>query len=64
MIALIERGPLLLLVRPDSPYRTVADLIRSAKASPTGLTYGSSGAGGAHHLCGAQLIRASGIEPS
>lgn len=60
MIALIERGPLLLLVRPDSPYKTVADLIRSAKASPTGLTYGSSGAGGAHHLCGELLKSLTG----
>ncbi len=60
MIALIERGPLLLLVRPDSPYKTVADLIRSAKASPTGLTYGSSGAGGAHHLSGELLKSLTG----
>lgn len=60
MIALIERGPLLLLVRPDSPYRTVADLIRSAKASYAGLTYGSSGAGGAHHLCGELLKSMTG----
>ena len=52
MIALIERGPLMLVVKPDSGYRTVAELVTAARTKPGGLSYGSSGAGSAHHLSG------------
>lgn len=55
MIALIERGPLMLVVRADSSYRTVADLLASARTKPGGLSYGSSGTGSAHHLSGELL---------
>ena len=48
-ICLIERGPLILMVRNDSPYKTVKDLVASAKASPGKRSYGSGGLGGSHH---------------
>ena len=38
------------VVRPDSPFNSVQDLIKAAKESPTGLIYGSHGNGGANHL--------------
>jgi len=38
------------VVRPESPYNSVQDLVRAAKESPTGLVYGSHGNGGANHL--------------
>jgi tripartite-type tricarboxylate transporter receptor subunit TctC len=60
MIALIERGPLLLVVKPDAGYRTVADVIAAAKNKPGGLSYGSSGAGSSHHLCGELLKSITG----
>ena len=33
-ICLIERGPLILMVRNDSPYKTVKDLVAAAKEAP------------------------------
>lgn len=61
-ICLIERGPLILMVRNDSPYKTVKDLVAAAKASPGKLSYGSGGIGGSHHLSGALFEHAAGID--
>jgi tripartite-type tricarboxylate transporter receptor subunit TctC len=59
---LIERGPLILMVRNDSPYKTVKDLVAAAKAAPGKLSYGSGGIGGSHHLSGALFEHAAGID--
>ena len=40
-VGLLSRGQMLLLVRPDSPYRTLADLIAAAKKNPGKLNFGS-----------------------
>lgn len=40
-VGLLSRGQMLLLVRPDSPYRTVADLTAAAKKAPGKLNFGS-----------------------
>lgn len=49
-IALAATTPLVILVPEASPYRTLSDLIKAAKADPGGLTYGSSGTGGGVHI--------------
>ena len=49
-ICLIERGPLVLMVPPNSPFKSVADLIAAAKANPGKLSYANGGQGGSHHL--------------
>jgi tripartite-type tricarboxylate transporter receptor subunit TctC len=51
-----------LVVPPDRPWRSVADLIAAAKARPETLSYGSSGVGGAGHLAGALLDSMAGIK--
>ena len=61
-ICLIERGPLILMVRNDSPYKNVKDLVAAAKASPGKLSYGSGGIGGSHHLSGALFEHSAGID--
>ncbi|HET7795145.1 MAG TPA: tripartite tricarboxylate transporter substrate binding protein [Rhizobacter sp.] len=61
-IMLIERGPLVLMVRNESPYKTVKDIVAAAKASPGKLSYASGGIGGTHHLSGALFEHAAGIE--
>jgi tripartite-type tricarboxylate transporter receptor subunit TctC len=61
-IALIERGPLVLMVRNDSPYRTVKDIVAAAKAAPGKLSYASGGIGGTHHLSGALFEHVAGID--
>ncbi|CAB3847959.1 hypothetical protein LMG26689_01822 [Achromobacter animicus] len=41
-----------LVVRADSPFNTVQQVIDAARADPDGLTYGTAGAGTSQHLSG------------
>lgn len=52
-VAMIALSPNVLVVRPDSPYKSVEDLIKAAKANPGKLTYASPGNGTSSHLAGA-----------
>ena len=61
-ITLIERGPLILMVRNDSPFKSVKDIVATAKAEPGKLSYGSGGIGGSHHLSGALFEHTAGID--
>jgi len=61
-ITLIERGPLILMVRADSPFKSVKDIVNAAKASPGSLSYASGGIGGTHHLSGALFEYSSEID--
>ncbi|QHJ01370.1 tripartite tricarboxylate transporter substrate binding protein [Xylophilus rhododendri] len=61
-LALVCRGPNVLVSRPDSRYKTIADVIREAKARPGKLTYGSSGNGTAVHLAGELFKSLAGID--
>ena len=61
-IMLIEKGPLILTVRDDSPFKSVADIVKAAKAAPGKLTYASGGIGGTHHLSGALFEHLAGID--
>ena len=59
MIAAIDN---LLYVNPQTPFRTVKDVIDAARAQPGKLTYGSSGVGGSYHLWGALFTSLAGID--
>jgi tripartite-type tricarboxylate transporter receptor subunit TctC len=61
-IMLIEKGPLILMVRNDSPYKTLKDLVTAAKASPGKIVYASGGIGGSHHLSGSLFEHAVGVD--
>jgi tripartite-type tricarboxylate transporter receptor subunit TctC len=61
-ICLIERGPLILMVRNDSPFKTVKDIVAAAKAAPGKLSYASGGIGGSHHLSGALFEHSAAID--
>lgn len=52
----------LLYVNPQTPFRTVKDVIDGAKAAPGKLTYGSSGIGGSYHLWATLFTTLAGIE--
>ena len=49
-------------VRNESAIKTVADLIKAAKAAPGKLTYSSAGIGTTQHLAGALFCAMAGIE--
>ena len=51
-ITLIGRGPNVLVVRADSPFKSVADIVAAAKANPGKLNYASQGNGTSAHLAG------------
>lgn len=61
-VANMVSGNPYILVRTDSPFGTVADLVEYAKANPGKLTIGNSGAGGGNHLAALQFCLATGIE--
>ena len=51
-ITLIGKGPNVLVVRADSPYKTVKDIVDAARAKPGTLNYASQGNGTSAHLAG------------
>jgi tripartite-type tricarboxylate transporter receptor subunit TctC len=59
LVGTIEWG---LVVKPDSPYHTVADFIKDAKAHPGKLNYGSGGSGSPQHLAMAMFANRAGIK--
>jgi tripartite-type tricarboxylate transporter receptor subunit TctC len=61
-VALLSSSPFFLVVKSDSPVKTVADLIALAKSKPNGLNYGSGGPGSMHHLSTELLQSLAGIE--
>jgi len=62
-IALIEKGPLVLLVSAEkSNLRNFAELAAQAKAKPGSLSYASAGIGGSFHLAGELLEDALGTQ--
>jgi tripartite-type tricarboxylate transporter receptor subunit TctC len=61
-IGMILRTPFFVAVGPDSPYRTLEDIITAAKARPGGLTYGSWFMGSPGHIGALQLESMRGIK--
>ena len=60
-VALVSGVPFVLVVNPAPPVKSIADLVREAKAKPGGLTYASTGAGSAANLFMVLLKNALGI---
>jgi tripartite-type tricarboxylate transporter receptor subunit TctC len=54
-ISLLASSPNILLVRADSPFKTVADVIATAKAKPASLSFAHAGTGTSTHLAGELL---------
>lgn len=53
--------PNVLVVRADSPYKTVNDVIEAAKKSDKKLNFGSSGIGTSQHLTGELFMSQTGV---
>jgi len=60
-IAPLAIQPNVLTVKPDGPYKTVADLVKAAKAKPGVLNIGHAGIGSGTHLTTEKFIAVTGI---
>jgi tripartite-type tricarboxylate transporter receptor subunit TctC len=61
-IALVVSAPMVLLVNPAVPAKSVKELVALAKAQPGALTFGTAGNGTATHIAAEQLRAAAGID--
>ncbi|MDT6963704.1 tripartite tricarboxylate transporter substrate binding protein [Cupriavidus sp. SZY C1] len=61
-VMLVGRSPNVLVVRADSPYKTVRDVIAAAKGKPGGLSFASQGPGTSAHLAGELFKRLAGVD--
>lgn len=60
-VTLINTTPLVVVVNPSVPARTVRELIALARANPGKLNFGSSGTGGSNHLAGELFNAMAGV---
>ena len=61
-ISLLASSPNILLVRKDSPFKTLADLLAAARAKPGSLSFGHAGNGTSTHLAGELLKNLAKID--
>lgn len=61
-IALIARMPYVLVVNPELPVQSVADLVKLARDKPGQLTFASVGPGTIHHLNGEMFKNIFGLD--
>lgn len=61
-VAIVGQSPLVLLVRPDFPAKTVKELVALAEKKKGQLNYGSGGNGVTNHLAMEMFINSSGAE--
>ena len=58
----IQSAPMLLMVRADSPFKTLQDLIDFGKKNPDKLNYTTIGNGSVQHLLGELLQKSAGFK--
>jgi len=61
-VCLVYANPQAVIVRADSPFQTVTDMIAWARQNPGKLSYGSSGIGGVPHLAMVALGKAADVD--
>jgi tripartite-type tricarboxylate transporter receptor subunit TctC len=61
-VGLIGNAPLVLVVPTDSPFKTLGDVIKAAKAQPGFINYATSGNGTVAHLATELLQREAGVK--
>jgi tripartite-type tricarboxylate transporter receptor subunit TctC len=61
-VTLVASAPLMLVVNPSLPIKSVAEFIAYAKANPGKLNFGSGGAGATPHLAGEMLKSMAGLQ--
>ena len=61
-VAIVATVPYVLVVHPSVPAHSLQELVSNARANPTRITYGSSGAGAPQRLAAEMLKRRAGID--
>ncbi len=61
-VTMVASAPLMLVVNPSVPVKSVAEFIAYAKANPGKLNFGSGGAGATPHLAGEMLKSMAGLQ--
>ena len=61
-VTLVGTAPYMVVTQPAKPYKTLADVIASAKQSPGKISYGSVGSGSIGHLVMVLLGKQAGID--
>ena len=61
-VTLVGTAPYLVATNPAKPYKSLADLIAAAKATPGKISYASVGSGSIGHLAMVLLSKEAGIE--
>ena len=62
MVSVVIEYPMVISVVPESPVKSLADLIARAKAAPGRISYSSAGPGSLHHLLGEWLNIEAGTQ--
>jgi tripartite-type tricarboxylate transporter receptor subunit TctC len=61
-IGLVASSPLLIVASANSPFHTLADVVKEAKAHPGSINFASSGNGTVAHLATVELQKQAGIK--
>jgi tripartite-type tricarboxylate transporter receptor subunit TctC len=61
-VAVVAVQPVWVVVNANSPFKTLADIVKQAKSNPGKLTYGTSGVGTELHLAAEAVARSAGIQ--
>jgi tripartite-type tricarboxylate transporter receptor subunit TctC len=62
MLAIVTDSPLVMVVHPSVPAKSVAEFVAYAKQNPGKLNFGSAGTGGTIHLAGEMFRQMAGLE--
>jgi tripartite-type tricarboxylate transporter receptor subunit TctC len=60
-IALLSADPVILMVRADSPYKSLKDMVEDAKKRPEAINYSSSGNYGTYHVATEMFANVAGV---
>lgn len=61
-VVLLGTGPVAIVVRKDSPHKSLKDLLDAARAKPGAVTFATPGNGTVAHLIGVRLQKAAGVK--